>query len=201
MCSLIDDDFGAPILTPLVVYAIANGFGVSILLQIVLQLEVHYQLLCAKCITKVRTSVLGGYRTHVMKYNEISAFITDDIMKKHPGIETNEFYYIAYVHKDMVVQYSAECYLKLVLPMNKLVAFIPITQGWQLAKMHGIQPGAHATVAQLKSLFEKHVCDICSTHVTIISVQSSFKQCMQKSQKKYNEKKTDEEKQLTREQT
>ena len=67
--------------------------------------------------------------------------------------------------------------------------------------MHGIQPGARATVAQLKSLFEQHVCDICSTHVTIISVQSSFKQRMQKSQKKYNEKKTDEEKQLTREQT
>ena len=193
--------FGVPLLpSKSMVYIIASVFGISILFLILLQ-KLSPLLPRAKCISNGKTLVLGGHRTRVMKYDEISAFITDDMMKNYPGIETNEFYYIAYVHKDVVVQYSAECYLKLVLPMNKLVAFIPITEGRQLAKMHGIQPGARATIAQLKLLFEQHVCDICSTHVTIISVQPSFKLRMQRSQKNYIESKTDEKKQLTCEQT
>jgi hypothetical protein len=71
-----------------------------------------------------------------------------------------------------------------------------------LYQLHGgIQPGAQATVAHLKSLFEEHVCDVCCAHVAIISVLPSFKDHMQMSKRNGLKRKTDDEKQLIQEQT
>jgi hypothetical protein len=169
------DALGDPTLLPLIIYNVATIFAVSTscyLVQIwqsltdILIWTIKVSLLHANenGINKLETSNLGGYSTHLMKLNDICAFISDDTMSKCPSIELKEFCYIDYIHKNALAQYSAECYLEVMLPMNQLVQFVPIAKGRQLAKTHGIQPGARATVQHLVSLFEDHTaCDICST--------------------------------------
>ena len=107
--------------------------------------------------------------------------MSDKTLTKSLDIESKDFHYIDYVLKEVgMAQYSAECYLEVMLPMKILIQFIPVVKGHQLAKLHGIPSGFHAAVSQLKSLFDDHVaCDICGTHVTIISVQPSSNQCKQ----------------------
>jgi hypothetical protein len=224
VCS-IADAFGVDILLPLMVNCIADACGVCFLLpsllcicyldriwlchdnltiftMILLQMLFSIHLQNAKDINYLGTTVLGGHRTRVMKYNDISAFMNDKTLTKCLDIESKDFHYIDYVAKDAMAQYSAECYLEVMLPMKKLIHFIPVVKGHQLAKLHGIPAGFHATVSQLKSLFDDHVaCDICSTHVTIISVQPSSNQRKQMHKKECLAKKTDNEKQLIREQT
>jgi hypothetical protein len=223
VCS-IADAFGVDILLPLMVNCIADACGVCFLLPsllcicyldriwlchdnltifttILLQMLFSIHLQNAKDINYLGTTVLGGHRTRVMKYNDISAFMNDKTFTKCLDIESKDFHYIDYVAKDAMAQYSAECYLEVMLPMKKLIHFIPVVKGRQLAKLHGIPAGFHATVSQLKSLFDDHVaCDICSTHVTIISVQPSSNQCKQMHKKECLAKKTDNEKQLICEQ-
>ena len=120
------DAFSAPILLPSMVYCIDTLVSIQlgkdiILIIIVILLQMHCHLLLhMKDIKNVTTSVLGGHRTRILKYNDISAFISNDI-KKNTGIETKEFYYVDYVHKDTVAQYSAECYLELVLLRSTLI--------------------------------------------------------------------------------
>jgi hypothetical protein len=153
-------------------------------------------------VNDIMSRPFGGYRTRSLKYKDIKPFITDNTKSKCPGIELKEFHFIDYVHRDAVDQYAAGCYLAIEPPMKQLVHFVPVAKGRQLANMHGIQPGAHSTIAQLKSLFNDHVaCDTCDTHITVISVQPSVKERKQELNKNQFSNKTDNEMQFIQEQT
>lgn len=146
---------------------------------------------------------VGGHRTCIMKYKDLSAFISGGSMSsKCPDIESKEFYFIEYIDTKLSDKYLAECYLQVKLPMHLLVQFVTLPQGQQLAKLHGINPGSKPSITQLKLLFEDHAtCHICAIHVTVVSVQHPYKECKQMKKQKLILKKTDEEKQKIYEQS
>lgn len=110
-----------------------------------------------------------------MEYNDISDFTCSNETLQLPDIEKMKFCFIEYVnHTNFNDPFSDQCYLKMNMPMQRLVQFMPLSQARQLAKMHGIEPGSQSTLKKLKLLFEEHLdCSICNTHVTqaIISAQ------------------------------
>jgi hypothetical protein len=146
---------------------------------------------------------VGGHRTCTMEYNDVSDFICSNVTLKLPDIQKMKFCFIEYVNNTNVDDpYIDQCYLKVNMPMQRLVQFVPLARARELAKMHGIEPGSQSTLKKLKLLFEEHLdCSICNTHVTVISAQPVTNEYKRVWKQQSLLKKTVVEKQLILEQT
>jgi energy-coupling factor transporter transmembrane protein EcfT len=157
----------------------------------------HFLCLTDAIASVHRHGVVGGHKTRIIKYKDISAFIKSGALQKCSDIQSKEFCFIDYIDPTTTNEYSADSYLHLKFPMDKLVHFIPPAQARQLAKMHGVETGPRTSIAQLRLLFEDHgACNICTTHITIVSMQSSQKEHISMQRKKLIGNKTVEEKHL-----
>ena len=135
-------------------------------------------------------------------YKDIHTYVTSDLSHKCPDIQSMEFGFIDYVNVTTTDQYSADCYLHVNLPMHELVQFVPISQARSLARMHGVETGSRTSMAQLVLLFNDHkTCSVCTTYVTIVSVQLPHNE-RKKIKKQFSlSGKTGEEKHLIQKQT
>jgi hypothetical protein len=200
---------------PIMVFYAADAFGVpsqchrmcnliyaSVLSAIGYQPLYEAHLAHFLCLTDTiasvhRHGVVGGHKTRIIRYKDISAFIKSGALHKCSDIQSKEFCFIDYIDPTTTNEYSADSYLHLKFPMDKLVHFIPPAQAHQLAKMHGVETGPRTSIAQLRLLFEDHgACNICTTHITIVSMQSSQKEHISTQRKKMIGNKTVEEKLL-----
>jgi hypothetical protein len=151
--------------------------------QVLIISLVFHQML-SSCLLQCKVpapAITGGHRTCIIKYyKDISAFINGSASHKCLDIKRKEFSFIDYVDMSKNSQYYADCYLQVKLPMHELVQFVPVARARQLAIMHGLEAGLRTSVAQLKLLFKDHMaCNICHSHITILSVKDKDKQLLQ----------------------
>jgi hypothetical protein len=148
-----------------------------IIVLILIVTLILYQLLSYLMQYKVVSPVMGGHKTCIIKYKDVSAFTNSNLLHKFSDIETKVFCFIDYVHMSNTNEYYADCYLHVKFPMHKLIQFVSIARARQLAVMHDLDIGPRTSLAQLKLLFKSHIaCNICNSHVTIVSVQTCYKE-------------------------
>jgi hypothetical protein len=164
-------------------------------------LQYLYSLLKFRATVYNVAPIIGGHKSRFIKYKDISTILSADILQEYPDIRSHDFSFIDYVDPSTTDQYLAKCYLQLKFPMDELVHFITNERARQIAKMHGLHVGSRTSVAGLSLLFKEHlVCNICSTHFTIVSMQPSQKERKKAQILNWQLNRNDEEKLLSKKQ-
>jgi hypothetical protein len=142
---------------------------------------------------------IGGYKPHAITFADIEDYVIGEI-SADAELTSSRFQFIAYLDASNSAIYVQKQYIQVQLPLHILVTLVPLGVCRKIATEHGMVSGSHTTLPMMKSLFEGHTCEKCSSHFTIFAVQPSKKEHKKTQRKNAEQLKTLEEKDMIREQ-
>jgi hypothetical protein len=131
--------------------------------------------------SKSCTIYLGGYRPHAIGFNVIRDYLGPENQSIYT--DSDEFYFINYVHLSFLEQYGTHSYIHLRLPLEIIVLYMPVASARKVANEHGVKIGSRVALVMIGSLLKGHACEICKEYVTVLSRKSTKAEKMQRCRK------------------
>ena len=113
---------------------------------------------------------VGGYKPQAITFGDIKDYIAGDVSAE---LSSCRFQFIDHVDAPNTSLYLSKQYIQTLLPLHILVSLVPLTICRKIATVHGMIAGSHTTLKMMKSLFNGHTCEKCSSHLTIFAVEPS----------------------------
>ena len=114
-----------------------------------------------------RRCVGGGCLGKMYSFSQISDHLVPGPIEV---VEDSVFRYVAYVDELGLLAYPPPQFVHASVPLNDLIAFLPVSHAWKIAATHGISVGSRCTAAQLLMLVKNHSCVRCCVLFTVFSM-------------------------------
>ena len=129
---------------------------------------------CIMCFCEIYK---GGYKLCPIVYDDIKQYLIKTCCTKD-DLKTSKFKFVEYILESNTTNYENPLHILVHLPLQAHIGIVSLTECHKIAMLHGINVSnlKNKTLAMMKTLFSEHICDNCSTYITVFEILPSKKE-------------------------